>query len=250
MSAALETAAHAPGNFVAVGASPGPLFDGLLQLALEALPAEGASIALVGEDGVPRTIAASSALPTAMDEAQYRFGEGPCLEALGTGREVAAELPAGRWPLFEEHAGQARLRGVWSLPASARGRVVASLNLYFCTGRPWRERRQAGEVLAQHTGQLVAQSAALAGSELANAHLRRALEARDMIGQAKGVLMEREGLSAEEAFDVLRCVSQRGNRKLRDVAADMVAARTIAGAVAAAPLASRYEECLKMAAGH
>ena len=55
--------------------------------------------------------------------------------------------------------------------------------------------------------------------------LQAALESRDVIGQAKGILMARQGLSADEAFDVLRRASQRTNRKLRDVAAEVAAAR-------------------------
>jgi hypothetical protein len=54
-------------------------------------------------------------------------------------------------------------------------------------------------------------------------HLENALESRDTIGQAKGILMARQGISADEAFEVLRRASQRSNRKLRDVAADVVA---------------------------
>ena len=58
--------------------------------------------------------------------------------------------------------------------------------------------------------------------QLANQHLQDALESRDVIGQAKGILMAREGLDADEAFDVLRRASQRTNRKLRDVASDLI----------------------------
>lgn len=54
-------------------------------------------------------------------------------------------------------------------------------------------------------------------------HLEEALGSRDTIGQAKGILMARQGLSANEAFDVLRRASQRSNRRLRDIAADVVA---------------------------
>ncbi len=53
--------------------------------------------------------------------------------------------------------------------------------------------------------------------------LRTALESRDVIGQAKGILMARQGISADEAFDLLRRASQRSNVKLRDVAAQVVA---------------------------
>ena len=54
--------------------------------------------------------------------------------------------------------------------------------------------------------------------------LRQALESRDAIGQAKGILMERQGCTADEAFDILRRGSQRENRKLREIAIDIIAA--------------------------
>jgi AmiR/NasT family two-component response regulator len=53
------------------------------------------------------------------------------------------------------------------------------------------------------------------------AWIREAFAHRDLIGQAKGILMERFRLSADEAFDALRCCSMMTNRKLREVAEDL-----------------------------
>ena len=58
---------------------------------------------------------------------------------------------------------------------------------------------------------------------MTNQHLQAALESRDVIGQAKGILMARESISADEAFDILRRASQRSGRKLRDIAAQLIA---------------------------
>ena len=58
--------------------------------------------------------------------------------------------------------------------------------------------------------------------ELEVAQLRQALQSRDVIGQAKGILMERRGISADEAFDVLRRASQSLNIKLTTVAQTLV----------------------------
>ena len=63
----------------------------------------------------------------------------------------------------------------------------------------------------------------IANSALREEQLEKALESRDVIGQAKGILMERERISAEEAFQMLCTTSQHLNRKLRDVAAMVVA---------------------------
>ena len=58
-------------------------------------------------------------------------------------------------------------------------------------------------------------------AELDGAQLRQALDTRDVIGQAKGILMERRGITADEAFDVLRTTSQSLNIKLTDLAATL-----------------------------
>jgi AmiR/NasT family two-component response regulator len=57
--------------------------------------------------------------------------------------------------------------------------------------------------------------------------LQKAIETRDVIGQAKGILMERDRLTADEAFDVLSRASQRLNRKLRDIADELTTTGTI-----------------------
>ena len=75
---------------------------------------------------------------------------------------------------------------------------------------------------ADHAGAVVANAAAFAASELVNENLMRALESRQLIGQATGILMARQNCRAEEAFDMLRRASQRSNRKLREVAEELV----------------------------
>jgi len=55
-----------------------------------------------------------------------------------------------------------------------------------------------------------------------NAQLREALDSREVIGEAKGIIMERERGGSEAAFDILNGMSQRSNRKLRDIAKDIV----------------------------
>jgi AmiR/NasT family two-component response regulator len=66
---------------------------------------------------------------------------------------------------------------------------------------------------------------ASSSAELESAQLRRALQSRDVIGQAKGILMERRGISADEAFAVLRAASQSLNVKLTQVARTLVERR-------------------------
>ena len=72
---------------------------------------------------------------------------------------------------------------------------------------------------------LLANAQAFARSEERNEQLREALASRDVIGQAKGILMEREGVSADQAFDILRRASQRSNVKLRELSEQLTQQR-------------------------
>jgi len=63
----------------------------------------------------------------------------------------------------------------------------------------------------------------IAGRAIREGQLEKALETRDLIGQAKGILMERERVTGDQAFEMLRSSSQHMNLKLRDVAAMLVA---------------------------
>jgi AmiR/NasT family two-component response regulator len=77
-------------------------------------------------------------------------------------------------------------------------------------------------ILAAHASTALAGTVAATAAELETAQLRQALQSRDVIGQAKGILMERRGISADEAFDVLRRASQSLNIKLTTVAQTLV----------------------------
>jgi len=76
--------------------------------------------------------------------------------------------------------------------------------------------------LAGQAAVVLANASTLMSAELSNRHLRDALESRDVIGQAKGILMARYGVSADRAFEDLRRASQGNGRKLRDVAEEVV----------------------------
>jgi hypothetical protein len=78
------------------------------------------------------------------------------------------------------------------------------------------------EALGGPVAVVLANAETIAGLQRLNDQLHEALLTRDTIGQAKGILMNREGCSADEAFDILRRASQRLNQKLHDVAADIV----------------------------
>jgi GAF domain-containing protein len=159
-----------------------------------------------------------------VDALQQQTGEGPCLDAIAQGVIFYADDLADdpRWPTFGPHAATAGMRSLLALPLATNGSFGA-LNLYA-------RYPAAFGVIDRAKGVILASLASLA-VETARSHedeerradnLHAALTARGVIGQAQGILMERERITADLAFDVLRRASQHLNRKLRDVAQDLV----------------------------
>lgn len=139
-------------------------------------------------------------------------------------------LPCPDWPTFTSRAQGLGFGSVMSLPLQVGDRTTRALNLYFNRKRGTQGfGADAARTLARQAGAVLANAAALIGAELTNQHLEEALASRDLIGQAKGILMAREGIDADAAFDILRRASQRTDRKLRDIAAEVVSHLGISG---------------------
>jgi len=159
-----------------------------------------------------------------IDALQHETGEGPCLDAIAQrqifyGDDVADD---SRWPRFGPQASAAGIRSVLALPLTTNGNLGA-LNLYARYPAAFGVvDRAKGVILASLAGLAVSAAHSHEDEELRAGNLNAALGSREVIGQAQGILMERERISAGQAFDVLRRASQHLNRKLRDVAQDFV----------------------------
>lgn len=179
----------------------------------------------VMQDGRYRTSNSTGPDALAIDEAQYQESAGPCLEAMRASRQldVTVQEQHDEWPRFAEEATGSGIAGVLSTPlVRAPDQVVGALNIYGReTGFEPRDRRTA-ELIGELAAILVGRSLALLDSSRLNDQLRQALATREIIGEAKGILMESQSCDRDQAFDVLRRASQRENRKLRDVAEDLV----------------------------
>lgn len=173
----------------------------------------------------PTTRAATGGLVYEVDNYQYDIDEGPCLQAVLERDIVEVEDMASeeRWPRFARHAAARGLNSSLSLPLMVRSEALGALNLYAV-------RPKAFSSAERHTASMFAAQAAVAAAnaktyaasvKLAQG-LREALDSRAIIDQAMGILMGRNGHGAEGAFTALRLRSQTENRKLRDVAADVV----------------------------
>jgi GAF domain-containing protein len=159
-----------------------------------------------------------------VDGLQHRFSEGPCLAAMAQGVTFYAEDLAddARWPTFGPAATAAGVRSLLALPLLAPG-VPGALNLYARYPRAFGViDRGKALLLAGMAGLAYASIRTHEDDERRATNLHAALATREVIGQAQGILMEREHLSSHEAFDILRRASQHLNLKLRDVAQNLV----------------------------
>jgi hypothetical protein len=170
----------------------------------------------------PVTLAASDRIAELVDSIQYRAGAGPCLQAVAETTSVRVDDLAreDRWPSFVATAlAELPVRAVVSCSLADGGHDQLSLNLY--SALPLRANQPDPDSLAEV---LAACSIGLAAIEQRHRadHLDRALASGRRIGAAIGILMASRRLTEQQAFDVLRVASQRGNRKLRDVAEDVL----------------------------
>jgi GAF domain-containing protein len=198
-------------------------------LAAHVLPGEPVTSVTVVDRGKPSTAASSGELALTLDETQYRLGSGPCLSAATSGDR--SELPDTRaatdWAEFAAVAAAHGCGSVVSFPLPVQEQVSGALNVY---GREVPLTDRALEAVSRFAAFAVVPVANMYIYESAverATHLQTALDSRAVIDQAKGILMERFKLTADQAFQVLTRVSMESNTKVRDVAEHFVQTREL-----------------------
>jgi GAF domain-containing protein len=198
----------------------------IVQAAERGIPgADSVSTTLVRGDD-PFTAAYSGEMALHADEIQYERGYGPCMESARGGVVLRIDdmRTETRWPDYTAQVLQHGVRSSLSIPLPFQGEVIGALNAYSAKPDAFAtpEALGAGLAVAETLAVTIAnvQAHARLGDEATN--LRRAMESRAVIEQAKGVLMAQRHVDAEQAFEILREASQRYNRKLRDIAAGIV----------------------------
>ncbi|MDD7965902.1 GAF and ANTAR domain-containing protein [Actinomycetospora lemnae] len=187
--------------------------------AVNTIPAVDAGSISMTEHGRIETRCPTTESIRKLDETQSQLREGPCIEAIEdpppTGMVIAQDFAgddAQRWPRYGPHAVEAGYHGLMSTQLSTDGGVRAALNLYSRSANAFDEHSQT---LA---GLFGAQAALLLYGAHHATHLQKAVDSRDLIGQAKGILMERFAVDDEAAFQMLVKSSQDTNLKLTEVA--------------------------------
>lgn len=202
------------------------MLDEVVAAALRLIPgAQEASISVVTDRRNVPAENSSSELARAIDELQTEVGQGPGLDTIYEQQTVRVPdmRSERRWPDFARRAHELGVGSMLSFQLFVAGDNMGALNLFSREANAFdAESEQVGLVFASH--------AAVAFAEARHIdHLNLAVDSRDLIGQGKGVLMERYSIDNEQAFLVLVRVSQRTHRKLSDLARELVSTRQLKG---------------------
>jgi hypothetical protein len=203
---------------ITVESNPERALGRIVEAALREVPgSEYGGISELTKRGI-RTRAASHASVEMIDRAQYRAGEGPCLTAavaqapVVVSNDVRRDL---RWPRFGRAVAALDVASVISFKLYDATGTVGALNLYASECFAFSaDAEEIGSLLAAHAGVVM-------NASRKQANLGVALVSRDVVGQAKGILMERYKIDDRAAFETLIAISQHAHRKLREIADEL-----------------------------
>ena len=180
-----------------------------------------AGMTLVRRDGKPQTLAASSALAALVDTIECDVGEGPCIEAIEEDDLIVANdlVTDDRWPTFRARAlAETPIRSMMGARVFLNADDRGALNFYAPEAGAFTQ-YDVGVAGMLSVVASLAMQASIEQQKVSN--LEAALESSRQIGMAIGILMARNLLTAENAFEELRRASQRLHRKVRDIAAEV-----------------------------
>ncbi len=201
--------------------SPEATLEAITQAAVQTVAgADYAAVTLVMARRDVETVAATDPIAEFIDRAQYETGEGPCLSALWDEPVMRmSDMNAeARWPQWTARARAHGVRSMLCFRLFVAQNRLGALNLYACNPDAFTDDDEdVGRVFATHAA--VALAAARKVSQL-----EQAVASRDVIGQAKGILMERHKINADDAFVLLVQASQRSHLKLHEIAEHIVRA--------------------------
>ncbi len=195
---------------------------GVTTAAVEMIPsADTAGVLLVAKGGKFESLEGTSQLIYELDELQERYGSGPCIDAAVDQLIVRVDDfgTDQRWPEYSQAVCQTGVRSSLSFKLYTGNRTAGALNIFSMKPHAFDGESEAiGSVLAAHA------AAALIASRQGE-QLQSALTTRDVIGQAKGIIMQRYNVDAIRAFEMLRQLSQSMNTRLIDVSQRVVDTR-------------------------
>jgi len=208
----------------------------LVERSLELMDCAEVGLLLANATGSLQVMASSSERSEALELLQSRNEEGPCFDCFRGGTSVFSEdlrADGDRWPTFAPAAVQRGINSVHAIPMRVHSRTIGALNLFRAgTGRLAERDVPLGQGMADIAAVALIQERAMRESRGVVQQLQSALNSRVLIEQANGVLAERGNVSVDLAFASIRSYARAHNRRLSDVARDVIDGRLDAAALA------------------
>jgi hypothetical protein len=204
----------------------------LCRAAVRALPAAGTSLALTSPQGSSSVVAASDEKSQRVGELCHTLGEGPFRDALATGQPVlVADLddgPANRWPLYSEAVSALDIRAVFALPLQVGAARLGALEVYRVAPGPLSKQALAQALtFAEVATTTVLDGQQEVGQWQVPSGLDDALGSQFAVHQAQGMVMVQLGVSLGEALARMRAHAFTNDRRLVDLARDIVERRLV-----------------------
>lgn len=192
--------------------------------------ADGAGLLMVDDAQVLRYVASSDSGAQLLEAVQESSGRGPCVQSLVENAPVAVSdiRSDPRWPDLGEVLAPNGVRSVFGLPVHVNGVAVGSLNVYASAPRDWDKSDEAAlrtiDVLVER---VLSNGLLFERNDDVISQLQRALEARVTVERAVGVLIAVEDIDAAAAFERIRRAARSARRSVREIAADVIAAKRL-----------------------
>jgi GAF domain-containing protein len=202
------------------------VLDRVSQLAKRTIPGAGEVSVTLITDKDAHTAAYTGELALQLDEWQYGRGYGPCIDASAsfTTLSLPDMTAERRWPDWASQALEAGVHSSLSIGLPIHEEVAGALNVYATKPEAFDDDAIVlGQTFAGYAAVAIANAHLYDAQALLAQHMQAAMQSRAIIEQAKGIIMGSRRCTADQAFAILNRISQDTNRKLRDVAAALVA---------------------------
>jgi GAF domain-containing protein len=185
-----------------------------------------AGVLITGRDRGLHHVGASSDDAHLLELFQLQYAEGPCVDCYASGEAVLVPdltTAADRWPVFAPRALELGMAAVYAFPMRLRERVIGGLNVFHTTHEEFSSRElRVLQALADMATISLIQEQAIARAEVVTEQLQVALNSRIVVEQAKGAVARTFGISVDAAFELLRNHARANQRRLTDVAHQVV----------------------------
>ena len=199
----------------------------LAESVTQVLGLSGSGVTMADDAGRLCFVTAVNQSSGELERNQEQHQAGPCRDAYDTGEVVRVtdvRLESARWPEFAAAATSLNVAGAAGIPMRLADKIIGALNLYAPLPREWSDEAIAvAGVLADVATSYVVNASKLRQQQQLGEQLQHALESRIVIEQAKGITAQQNGVTIDQAYQLIRGHARSNNTSLRAVAEAIVA---------------------------